>query len=56
MPRPCEVQIARLERELKRSPPAHGWVDQGWTLLWIKTLIGRPFHASCTVEGTFGGC
>lgn len=56
MPRPCEVQIARLERELKRGPPAHGWVDQGWTLLWIKTLIGRPFHASCMVEGTFGGC
>ncbi|MFE6554583.1 transposase [Streptomyces sp. NPDC057746] len=46
------VQIARLERELERGPLAHGWADQRWTLARIKTLIGRLFHVSYTVEGT----
>ncbi|MFF2146238.1 hypothetical protein [Kitasatospora sp. NPDC058190] len=45
-----ESQVARLERELERGPLAHGWADQRWTLARIKTLIGRLFHVSYTVE------
>jgi transposase len=52
-PRLGEAQIARLERELEHGPLAHGWADQRWTLARIKTLIGRPFHVSYTVEGTW---
>ncbi|WP_369244355.1 winged helix-turn-helix domain-containing protein [Streptomyces sp. R41] len=48
-----EAQVVRLERELERGPLAHGWVDQRWTLARIKTLIGRLFHVSYTVEGTW---
>ncbi|MEV8034933.1 winged helix-turn-helix domain-containing protein [Streptomyces sp. NPDC086182] len=48
-----EVQIARLERELERGPLAHGWADQRWTLARVKTLIGRLFHVSYTVQGTW---
>ena len=40
-------------RELERGPLAHGWPDQRWTLARIKTLIGRLFHVSYTVEGTW---
>ncbi|MFI0146351.1 winged helix-turn-helix domain-containing protein [Streptomyces globisporus] len=52
-PRLSEAQIARLERELEYGPLAHGWADQRWTLARIKTLIGRLFHVSYTVEGTW---
>nr|WP_203725049.1 winged helix-turn-helix domain-containing protein [Streptomyces sp. SID13588] len=52
-PRLGEAQIARLERELERGPLAHGWADQRWTLARVKTLIGRMFHVSYTVEGTW---
>ncbi|MFE2714840.1 winged helix-turn-helix domain-containing protein [Streptomyces mirabilis] len=52
-PRPSDKQIARLERELERGPLAHGWVDQRWTLARVKNLIGRLFHVSYTVEGTW---
>ena len=52
-PRLGEDQIARLERELERGPLAHGWEDQRWTLARITTLIGRLFHVSYTVEGTW---
>ncbi|WP_406841454.1 winged helix-turn-helix domain-containing protein [Streptomyces sp. AHU1] len=31
----------------------HGWADQRWTLARVKTLIGRLFHVSYTVEGTW---
>lgn len=48
-----EAQVVRLERELERGPLAHGWVDQRWTLARIKTLTGRLFHVSYTVEGTW---
>ena len=48
-----EGQITRLERELERGPLVHGWADQRWTLARIKTLIGRLFHVSYTVEGTW---
>ncbi|MFE0091243.1 winged helix-turn-helix domain-containing protein [Streptomyces sp. NPDC058992] len=52
-PRLSEAQIARLEWELERGPLAHGWADQRWTLARIKTLIGRLFYISYTVEGTW---
>jgi hypothetical protein len=45
--------MARLERELERGPLAHGWTDQRWTLARVKTMIGRLFHVSYTVEGTW---
>ncbi|MET8630055.1 winged helix-turn-helix domain-containing protein [Kitasatospora sp. NPDC004669] len=52
-PKLSDAQIARLERELERGPLAHGWEDQRWTLAQVKTLIGRLFHVSYTVEGTW---
>ncbi|MFD9286306.1 helix-turn-helix domain-containing protein [Streptomyces mirabilis] len=52
-PRLGEKQIARLERELERGPLVHGWADQRWTLARVKSLIGRLFHVSYTVEGTW---
>ncbi|MDX5568748.1 winged helix-turn-helix domain-containing protein [Streptomyces sp. ID05-04B] len=52
-PRLSDTQIARLERELERGPLIHGWVDQRWTLARIKTPIGRLFHVSYTVKGTW---
>ncbi|MFB7053397.1 winged helix-turn-helix domain-containing protein [Streptomyces vinaceus] len=38
---------------MERGPPVHGSADQRWTLARIKTLIGRLFHVSYTVEGTW---
>ncbi|MFD7104760.1 winged helix-turn-helix domain-containing protein [Streptomyces celluloflavus] len=52
-PRLGPTQISRLERELARGPLTHGWADQRWTLARVKTLIGRLFHVSYTVEGTW---
>ncbi|MEU1529755.1 helix-turn-helix domain-containing protein [Streptomyces fagopyri] len=52
-PRLSEAQIIRLERELACGPLAHGWADQRWTLARIKSLIGRLFHVSYSVEGTW---
>jgi len=47
-------QWARLERELRKGPLAHGLAgDQRWTLGRFKTLIGRLFHVGYTVEGTW---
>ncbi|WP_375137842.1 winged helix-turn-helix domain-containing protein [Streptomyces sp. NWU49] len=43
--------FAVLERELAKGPIAHGRPDQTWTLARIKTLIGRRFHESHTVQG-----
>ncbi|MET8565001.1 winged helix-turn-helix domain-containing protein [Streptomyces flaveolus] len=43
--------FAVLEQELAKGPVAHGWADQTWTLSRIKTLIGRRFHKSYTVQG-----
>lgn len=48
-----ETPIARLERELERGLLVHGWADQRWTLARIKTVVGRPFRVSYTVEGTW---
>ncbi|MFE0631585.1 winged helix-turn-helix domain-containing protein [Streptomyces sp. NPDC058864] len=52
-PRLNDVQIAKLEGELKRGPLVQGWADQRWTLARIKTLIGRLFRVTYTVEGTW---
>ncbi|WP_354671098.1 winged helix-turn-helix domain-containing protein [Streptomyces sp. MA25(2023)] len=46
-----EDQIARLAREVKHGPLAHGWADQRCTLARIKILIGWLFHVFWTVEG-----
>lgn len=43
--------FAVLEAELDKGPLAHGWPDQTWTLARIKTLIGRRFHKSYTIQG-----
>ncbi|MFE1289217.1 winged helix-turn-helix domain-containing protein [Streptomyces sp. NPDC058751] len=43
--------FAALERELAKGPVVHCWPDQTWTLSRIKTLIGRRFHKSYTVQG-----
>ncbi|MEN2424344.1 winged helix-turn-helix domain-containing protein [Streptomyces rimosus] len=43
--------FAVLETELDKGPVAHGWPDQTWTLSRIRTLIGRRFHKSYTVQG-----
>ncbi|KAK1186405.1 winged helix-turn-helix domain-containing protein [Streptomyces sp. NBS 14/10] len=48
-----ETQIARLERELERGPLVYGWADHWWALARIKTMIGRLFRVSCTVESTW---
>ncbi|MER6686244.1 winged helix-turn-helix domain-containing protein [Streptomyces olivaceoviridis] len=48
-----EAHLARLERQLERRPLVHGWADQRWTLARVKTLIGRLFRVSYTVEGTW---
>jgi transposase len=53
-PRLSPVQFARLEQALSEGPAAHGWADQRWTLVRIKTLIGRMFHVSYTLRGTWG--
>jgi transposase len=46
-------QFAVLEAELERGSVAHGWPDQTWTLSRIKTVIGRRFHKSYTVQGVY---
>ncbi|MFE3221895.1 winged helix-turn-helix domain-containing protein [Streptomyces antimycoticus] len=43
--------FAVLEQEPAKGPVAHGWPDQTWTLARVKTLIGRRFHKSYTVQG-----
>ncbi|MFF3543264.1 winged helix-turn-helix domain-containing protein [Streptomyces platensis] len=48
-----DAQFAWLERELERGPLAQGWPDQRWTLARVKMLIGRLFHVSYTLEGTW---
>ncbi|MBM7087333.1 helix-turn-helix domain-containing protein [Streptomyces sp. SID9913] len=51
LPRPSEKQFAQLEAELAKGPAAHGWQDQRWPLSRIKTVIGRRFHLTCTLQG-----
>lgn len=51
LPRLSEKQFAQLEAELAKGPTAHGWEDQRWTLSRIKTVIGRRFHLTYTIQG-----
>ncbi len=53
LPKLSPQQFARLETELERGPLAHGFADQRWTLMRIKTLIGRLFHVGYTVPGVW---
>ncbi|QDQ14546.1 winged helix-turn-helix domain-containing protein [Streptomyces spectabilis] len=50
-PRLSEDQFVQLDAELARGPRAHGRPDQRWTLTRIKTVIGRRFHKSYTIQG-----
>ncbi|MEV0097418.1 winged helix-turn-helix domain-containing protein [Streptomyces sp. NPDC050738] len=50
-PRLSEAQFLQLEAELIKGPTAHGWPDQRWTLTRVKTVIGRRFHKSYTLQG-----
>ncbi|ALO11705.1 Putative transposase [Streptomyces venezuelae] len=50
-PRLSGKQFAQLEAELAKGPAAHGWEDQRWTLSRVKTVIGRRFHLTYTVQG-----
>ena len=50
-PHLSDAQFTLLEAELECGPAAHGWPDQKWTLGRIKTIIGRRFHLSYTVQG-----
>ncbi|GGN99653.1 winged helix-turn-helix domain-containing protein [Microbispora bryophytorum] len=47
-PKLSPAQFARLEAELGR-----GFADERWTLMRIKTLIGRMFHIGYTVPGVW---
>ncbi|WVS81273.1 winged helix-turn-helix domain-containing protein [Streptomyces sp. SS162] len=51
LPRPSEKQFAQLGAELAKGPGAHGWEDQRWTLSRVKTVIGRRFHLTYTIQG-----
>ncbi|MFD8538896.1 IS630 family transposase [Streptomyces rubrogriseus] len=51
LPRLSEKQFAQLEAELAKGPAAHGWEDQRWTVSRVKTVIGRRFHLTYTLQG-----
>ncbi|KUO13123.1 transposase [Streptomyces sp. DSM 15324] len=51
VPRLSGQQFAQLEAELARGPAAHGWEDQRWTLARVRTVIGRRFHLTYTIQG-----
>ncbi|WSJ21515.1 winged helix-turn-helix domain-containing protein [Streptomyces sp. NBC_01324] len=51
LPRLSEKQFAQLESELAKGPAAHGWEDRRWTLSREKTVIGRRFHLTYTIQG-----
>ncbi|MCP9945461.1 winged helix-turn-helix domain-containing protein [Streptomyces somaliensis] len=51
LPRLSEKQFTQLEAELAKGPAAHGWEDQRWTLARVKTVIGRRFHLTYTIQG-----
>ncbi|WP_443064351.1 IS630 family transposase [Streptomyces sp. NBC_00525] len=51
LPRLSEKQFAQLEAELAKGPAAHGWEDQRWSLSRVKTVIGRRFHLTYTIQG-----
>ncbi|MEU6615064.1 winged helix-turn-helix domain-containing protein [Streptomyces parvus] len=51
LPRLSDKQFAQLEAGLAEGLAAHGWEDQRWTLSRVKTVIGRRFHLTCTIQG-----
>ncbi len=51
LPRLRDELFAVLETELDRGAVEHGWPDQTWTLARVKTLIGRRFHKTYTIQG-----
>ncbi|MET8386835.1 winged helix-turn-helix domain-containing protein [Streptosporangium canum] len=51
LPRLGERQLAALEQELAQGLIWHGWPDQRWTLSRVKTVIGRRFHLTYTLQG-----
>ncbi len=51
LPRLSDELFVVLETELDRGAVAHGWPDQTWTLARVKTLIGRRFHKTYTIQG-----
>ncbi|WSP77330.1 winged helix-turn-helix domain-containing protein [Streptomyces sp. NBC_01236] len=51
MPLLSDELFVVLEAELEKGPVAHGWPDQTWTSARIRTLIGRRFHKSYTIQG-----
>ncbi|XNN20618.1 helix-turn-helix domain-containing protein [Streptomyces sp. CY1] len=51
LPRLNEEQFVQLEALLAKGPAAHGWEDQRWTLERVKTVIGRRFHLTYTIQG-----
>ncbi|MFI8434661.1 winged helix-turn-helix domain-containing protein [Streptomyces sp. NPDC079020] len=40
-----------MEAELAKASASHGWEDQRWTLSRVKTVIGRRFHLTYTIQG-----
>ncbi|WP_098009605.1 winged helix-turn-helix domain-containing protein [Streptomyces sp. sk226] len=51
LPRLSGRQFAQLEAELAKGPAAHGWEDQRWTPARVRTVIGRRFHLTYTIQG-----
>ncbi|WP_271219816.1 winged helix-turn-helix domain-containing protein [Streptosporangium carneum] len=51
LPRLSERQLTVLEQELVKGPIWYGWPDQRWTLTRMKTVIGRRFHLTYTLQG-----
>ncbi|MFJ6868523.1 transposase [Streptomyces termitum] len=51
LPRLSEKQFAQLEAESAKGPAAHGREDQRWTPARVKTVIGRRFHLTHTIQG-----
>ncbi|RPK31979.1 hypothetical protein EES39_39640 [Streptomyces sp. ADI92-24] len=51
LPRLSDQQFTQLEAELAKGPAAHGWEDQRWTLARVRTVIGRRFHLTYTIQG-----
>ncbi|MFE6727182.1 winged helix-turn-helix domain-containing protein [Streptomyces californicus] len=49
--RRSEKQFGQMEAEPAKGPAAHGWEDQRWALSRVRTVIGRRFHLTCTIQG-----
>ncbi|MET9833668.1 winged helix-turn-helix domain-containing protein [Streptomyces sp. NPDC006385] len=43
--------IRKGAAELAKAPAAHGWEDQRWTPARVRTVIGRRFHLTYTIQG-----